>query len=146
MSAADRAQNTSNRDLVLTRIIDAARDKVFRAWTQPELLQQWFAPAPWITSRVETDVRPGGASLIVMRSPDGKEFPSRGVYLEVVENELLVFTAAHKEPRSRKLPHSCGSAIRPNRPPSSIRRSSTIPASSALRVIRKAPLRPRGPS
>jgi uncharacterized protein YndB with AHSA1/START domain len=88
--------NTSaeGRDLVLTRIIDAPREKVFKAWTLPELLKQWFAPPPWTTPVVETDVRVGGSSLIVMRGPDGNEFPNRGVYLEVVTNERLVFTDA----------------------------------------------------
>src|SRR5713226_5447775 len=83
------------RDLILTRIIDATREKVFRAWTEPALLKQWFAPLPWTTPIVETDVRVGGSSLIVMRGPDGQEFPSRGVYLEVIENQRLVFTDAY---------------------------------------------------
>jgi uncharacterized protein YndB with AHSA1/START domain len=86
---------SSDRELTLTRIIDAPREKVFRAWTDPELLKQWFAPKPWTTSMAELDVRPGGANLIVMRSPEGEEFPNRGVYLEVVKNERLVMTDAY---------------------------------------------------
>ena len=86
---------TSSRELVLSRIINAPRAKVYKAWTDPELLKQWFAPLPWKTPRAELDVRPGGASLIVMAGPDGNEFPNRGVYLEVVENERLVFTDAY---------------------------------------------------
>ena len=85
----------SDRELVLTRLIDAPREKLFRAWTEPALMKQWFAPAPWTTPTVETDVRPGGSSLVVMRGPDGTEFPNRGVYLEVVPNERLVFTDAY---------------------------------------------------
>ncbi|HJV26612.1 MAG TPA: SRPBCC family protein [Aromatoleum sp.] len=83
------------RDLELIRVIDAPASKLFKAWTDPELMKQWFAPKPWTVSHAETDVRPGGASLIVMRSPEGQEFPNRGVYLEVVENERLVFTDAY---------------------------------------------------
>lgn len=86
---------SNDRELVLTRLIDAPRAKVFQAWTDPELLKQWFAPLPWTTPHAELDVRPGGSSLVVMRGPDGNEFPSRGVYLEVVENERLVFTDAY---------------------------------------------------
>lgn len=82
--------SSTERELVLTRLIDAPRDKVFQAWTDPQLLKQWFAPLPWTTPHVELDVRPGGSSLIVMRSPEGEEFPNRGVYLEVVKNERLV--------------------------------------------------------
>ena len=85
---------TEGRDLVLMRVIDAPREKLFKAWTDPELLKQWFAPLPWTTPRVEIDVRPGGSSLVVMRGPDGNEFPNPGVYLEVVKNERLVATDA----------------------------------------------------
>lgn len=81
--------------MVLTRIIDAPPEKLFRAWTEPALIVQWFTPSPWTTVHAETDLRPGGSSLVVMRSPDGQEFPNRGVYLEVVKNEKLVFTDAY---------------------------------------------------
>ena len=86
--------STEGRDLILTRVIDAPPEKVFRAWTEPDLLRQWFAPKPWTTSHVETDVRAGGSTLVVMRGPDGTDFPNRGVYLEVVKNQRLVFTDA----------------------------------------------------
>jgi uncharacterized protein YndB with AHSA1/START domain len=88
---------SSDRELILTRLIDAPREKVFRAWTDPNLLKQWFAPLPWTTPLAELDVRPGGACLVVMRDPEGHEFPNRGVYLEVVPNERLVFTDAYTE-------------------------------------------------
>ena len=95
MDTSKVTTSTEGRDLILTRIIDAPRAKIFKAWTDPELLKKWFAPAPFTAPVVETDVRPGGSSLIVMRGPDGSEFPNRGVYLEVIENERLVFTNAY---------------------------------------------------
>ena len=55
------------RDLILTRLIKAPREQVFKAWTDPALLKQWFTPRPWTTPIVETDVRVGGSSFIVMR-------------------------------------------------------------------------------
>ena len=85
----------SDRDLVLTRLIDAPRRALYRAWTEPELLKRWFAPLPYETPHAELDVRPGGASLVVMRGPDGVEFPNRGVFLEVVPDARLVFTDAY---------------------------------------------------
>src|SRR5690606_14356362 len=91
------ADTNPGHELVLTRIIDAPREKLFRAWTDPELMKQWFVPRPWTLSKVEIDVRPGGSSLIVMRDPEGNEYPNPGVYLEVVENEKLVFTDAYTE-------------------------------------------------
>jgi uncharacterized protein YndB with AHSA1/START domain len=95
MSTTEKIATASDRELVLTRIINAPREKVFRAWTEPELLKQWFAPLPYTTPVVKTDLRPGGSSLVVMRGPDGTEMPNRGVYLEVVKNERIVFTDAY---------------------------------------------------
>jgi uncharacterized protein YndB with AHSA1/START domain len=95
MSHATDAVSIEDRELVLSRLIDVPREKLYRAWTEPELLKQWFAPLPYTTPVAEMDVRPGGANLIVMRGPDGAELPNRGVYLEVVKNERLVFTDAY---------------------------------------------------
>jgi uncharacterized protein YndB with AHSA1/START domain len=85
----------NDRELVLTRLIDAPREKLYRAWTEPELLKQWFAPAPYTTPRAELDVRVSGANMVVMRGPEGNEIPCPGVYLEVVPNRRLVFTDAY---------------------------------------------------
>jgi uncharacterized protein YndB with AHSA1/START domain len=97
MTTPKATTRTEGRDLILTRIIAAPPEKVFQAWTDPVLLKQWFTPPPWTTPAAEMDVRPGGSSLIVMRGPNGTEVPNRGVYLEVVENERLVFTNAYTE-------------------------------------------------
>jgi uncharacterized protein YndB with AHSA1/START domain len=86
---------SDDRELVLSRLIDSTPHKLYRAWTEPDLLKQWFAPKPFTTPIAELDVRPGGANLIVMRGPDGKDMPNRGIYLEVVPNERLVFTDAY---------------------------------------------------
>jgi uncharacterized protein YndB with AHSA1/START domain len=91
------AATSSNRELVIRRVIDAPPERVFKAWTDPELLKQWFAPLPWTTPVAELNVRPGGANLIVMRDPAGNDYPNRGVYLEVVKNERLVFTDAYSK-------------------------------------------------
>lgn len=95
MNATKATTSTDGRDLILKRLIRAPRERVFRAWTDPALLKQWFTPPPWTTSHAQTDVRPGGSSLIVMRSPDGKDYPKHGVYLEVVENQRIVMTNAY---------------------------------------------------
>lgn len=86
---------TADKELVLTRVIDVPREKLWRCWTEPELIVQWFTPPPFRTVHAETDVRPGGSSTIVMKGPEGQEMPNRGVYLEVVEHEKLVFTDAY---------------------------------------------------
>ncbi len=84
----------NSRELVLTRFIPAPPALVYRAWTDPVLLLQWFTPAPWKTTSAELDVRPGGSNLIVMEGPDGEVVPNRGVYLDVVPNARLVITDA----------------------------------------------------
>ena len=85
------------RDLVLTRIIEASPQALYRCWTEPALVTQWFAPLPYTTPRAEMDVRPGGATLVVMQGPDGVEMPNPGVYLEVEPNRKLVMTDAYTE-------------------------------------------------
>jgi uncharacterized protein YndB with AHSA1/START domain len=88
-------QEAGGYELVLERMVKATPEQIWRAWTEPELMKQWFTPAPWQTVHVENDLRVGGSSLVVMRGPDGTEFPNRGIYLEVVPNKKLVFTDAY---------------------------------------------------
>lgn len=87
--------DADNREMSLTRLIDAPRDKLFRCWTEPALMVQWFTPPPWKTVHAEIDLRAGGSSYVLMRGPDGTEMPNRGVYLEIVKNERIVFTDAY---------------------------------------------------
>jgi uncharacterized protein YndB with AHSA1/START domain len=94
MSATAQTTAVPNHELMITRIIDAPPEKLFRAWTDPEIMKQWFTPRPWTTPVIETDVRPGGSSYVLMRGPNGEEFPNRGIYLDVVPNEKIVFTDA----------------------------------------------------
>ncbi|AWM23291.1 SRPBCC family protein [Sinorhizobium fredii] len=97
MTAATEIDPVTERGLVLIRLIDAPREKVFRAFTDPELLKQWFAPLPWTITEAALDVRPGGTNRFIMRSPEGELYPNQGVYLEVVPNEKLVMTDAYTE-------------------------------------------------
>ncbi|MPZ09324.1 MAG: polyketide cyclase [Kiloniellaceae bacterium] len=98
MTAKAKAAPAAKLELVLTRLIDAPREKLFRCWTEPELLKQWFAPLPYTVPHAELDVRTGGANFIIMKSPEGEDMPLRGVYLEVVKNERIVFTDAYSKP------------------------------------------------
>jgi len=98
MTAKAKAAPAAKRELVLTRLLDAPREKLFRCWTEPALLKQWFAPLPYTTPHAELDARTGGANFIIMKSPEGEEMPLRGVYLEVVKNEKIVFTDAYTRP------------------------------------------------
>jgi uncharacterized protein YndB with AHSA1/START domain len=84
--------NFGERTVVITREFDAPRELVFKAWTEPKHLAQWWGPKGFTNPVCELDVRVGGAWHIVMRAPNGDEYPGGGVYREVVPPERLVFT------------------------------------------------------
>ena len=82
-------------DLVLERVVDVPRELVWKAWTDPDTLMQWFTPAPWKTVACKIDLRPGGVFGTTMRGPEpGQEFSGDGCYLEIIKNEKLVWTSA----------------------------------------------------
>ena len=87
-------QPAAAHELSITRLIAASPEDVYRVWT--ERTGEWFAPRPYTTPVVEHDLRPGGRSLVVMKSPDGEEITGDGVFLEVVPNEKIVFTDAFR--------------------------------------------------
>jgi uncharacterized protein YndB with AHSA1/START domain len=84
--------NFAEREVVITRIFDAPRALVFKAWTDPKHLKRWWGPKMFTNPVCEVDARVGGAWRIVMRGPDGVDYPCGGVYREIVEPERLVFT------------------------------------------------------
>ncbi|MGH2376470.1 MAG: SRPBCC family protein, partial [bacterium] len=76
---------------------------VFKAWTDPKHVAQWWGPRGFTNPVCELDVRPGGAIRIHMRGPDGTLYPMTGVYQEIVEPERLVFTSAALDKESNPL-------------------------------------------
>ncbi len=83
---------TDERELVITRVLNAPRELVWRAWTEPAHLAQWFGPKGFTTKVPEQDLRPGGHWRYIMVGPDGAEYPSKGVFREVVPYERIVTT------------------------------------------------------
>jgi uncharacterized protein YndB with AHSA1/START domain len=79
-------------ELSVSILIDAALDQCWRVWT--ERFTEWWCPKPWTTEIVEHDLRAGGRSAIIMRGPNGEEFPNEGVFLEVIPAQKVVFTDA----------------------------------------------------
>jgi uncharacterized protein YndB with AHSA1/START domain len=94
MARSNAHQADPRLDLVLERVIDLPPERVWAAWTQPDLVKKWFAPAPWTTVDCEIDLRPGGIFRVVMRSPEDVDIPVMGCFLEIVQNEKLVWTDA----------------------------------------------------
>ncbi len=82
--------------LTLERVLEAPVEKVWRCWTEPKLLEQWFCPKPWFVTDVCLDLRQGGEISMVMNGPDGERFPDAGVVLAVEPGRRLVTTDAFR--------------------------------------------------
>jgi uncharacterized protein YndB with AHSA1/START domain len=83
--------STADREVVITRLLDAPRERVFEAWTDPQQVGQWWGPTGFTTTIHEMDVRPGGVWRFIMHGPDGKDWPNWVRYHEVVRPERLVY-------------------------------------------------------
>jgi len=84
--------SVEGRVLVMARVFDAPRERVFEAFTAPERVAQWWGPKGWTLPVCEMEFRPGGAWLYCMRSPDGQESWGKSVYREIVEPERIELT------------------------------------------------------
>jgi uncharacterized protein YndB with AHSA1/START domain len=82
----------AQRELVITRIFDAPRELVFKLWTDPKHLSQWWGPKGFTTPVCEFEARPGGFFHVDMQGPDGTLYPGGGTFHEVVEPERIVLT------------------------------------------------------
>ena len=99
MAARDSAApKSAERELIITRVFDAPPHIVFKAWTQPARLVQWWGPQGFTVPACAMDVRPGGAFRFRMRGPDGADHWLQGVYQEIVEPERLVCTWTWVDP------------------------------------------------
>jgi uncharacterized protein YndB with AHSA1/START domain len=90
--ARDATPADGQLDLRLDRTIAVPRALLWKAWTEPEHVKHWWAPAPWTTVDCQVELRPGGIFRTVMRSPEGQDLPHVACLLELVENERIVFT------------------------------------------------------
>ncbi len=83
--------NENIKELTITRTFNANREMVFKMWTDPEHVSKWYGPKGFSITECKIDLRPGGEWLAQMKSPDGKVYPSKGFYKEIVPSEKLVF-------------------------------------------------------
>jgi uncharacterized protein YndB with AHSA1/START domain len=84
-------------DLVIERILPITPEQVWKAWTIPQNLMQWFCPRPWKTIECEMDLKPGGVFRTIMQSPEGENFPNVGCFLELELNKRLTWTSCMLE-------------------------------------------------
>jgi uncharacterized protein YndB with AHSA1/START domain len=82
---------TDDRRIVSTRVIDAPRALVFRAWSEPDHLARWWGPKGFRNTFEEFDLRPGGVWRFVMHGPDGVDYKNKSVFVEIVKPERIVF-------------------------------------------------------
>jgi uncharacterized protein YndB with AHSA1/START domain len=83
--------DTSDREIVVTRVFDAPRALVFKAWTDPKHLAHWWGPNGFTITTHEMEFRPGGSWRFVMHGPDGRDYQNENVYVEIAEPERLVY-------------------------------------------------------
>jgi uncharacterized protein YndB with AHSA1/START domain len=91
------AASNADREIVLSRLLDAPRDLVFAAWTDPKQVVQWWGPRGFTTTSHEMSVTPGGVWRFVMHGPDGRDYKNKIVFTEVVKPERLVYRHAGEE-------------------------------------------------
>lgn len=90
-------RDTSDRELVITRLINAPRELVWKVWTTPEHVKHWWGPDGFTNTIHEMEVKPGGVWRFMMHGPDGKDYPNKIVFIEVVKHELLVYKHSGEE-------------------------------------------------
>ena len=94
----------TKRELVITRILDAPRELVWKAWTEPELMMKWWGPKTFTTPSIKLDLRVGGEYLSCMRSAEGKDYWSKGTYKEIVPGQRLVLTDSFADDKGNIVP------------------------------------------
>jgi len=95
------AENTE--ELVITRIFDAPRELVWKAWTETERMKRWWGPKNFTAPVIKIDFRVGGKYLYCMRSPEGQDFYSTGLYREIVEPERIVHTDSFADEKGNRV-------------------------------------------
>jgi uncharacterized protein YndB with AHSA1/START domain len=97
-------KSTANQELVIERLFEARRERVWEAWTNPEQVKRWWGPKDFTAPYAESDLRVGGKYLYCMRSPEGKEYWSGGVYREIVPLERIVATDSFTDANGKVVP------------------------------------------
>ena len=91
------AKETANRELTISRLLKAPPELVWEVWTKPEHLTHWWGPVGFSTTTHEINVKPGGVWRFMMHGPDGRDYPNKIVFIEVVKPELLIYKHTGEE-------------------------------------------------
>lgn len=98
--------NKNINELTITRVFDAPRELVWKAWTEPERVKRWWGPKGFTSPVIKIDLRVGGEYLSCMRSPEGQDFWSKGIFREIVAPERLVMTDSFADKEGNTVPAS----------------------------------------
>lgn len=96
----------SENEIEITRVLNAPKSKVWEAWTDPEMLTKWWGPKDFTSPSCKLDLRVGGKYLFCMRSPDGKDYYSTGVYKELIPFEKFTATDSFADAEGNVVPPS----------------------------------------
>ena len=105
--AAGMGPDLDDRTVIITRTFDAPRELVFKAWTDPRHVMQWWGPKGFANRSCDMELKVGGAFRLQMRGPDGIDYPCTGFYREVVAPERIVFAGEADDG------HPCGAGLPP---------------------------------
>jgi uncharacterized protein YndB with AHSA1/START domain len=97
-------KDTKDQELFITRILDSPRENVWKAWTDPHLMKRWWGPKGFTSPYCKIDLRVGGKFLYCMRSPEGKDYWSTGIYREVIPQEKIVFSNSFADESGNVVP------------------------------------------
>ncbi|EQA46328.1 hypothetical protein LEP1GSC050_0159 [Leptospira broomii serovar Hurstbridge str. 5399] len=96
----------TNTQVIITRIFDAPRELVFKAWTDPSYITRWWGPKSFTAPFCKIDLRTGGSYLYCMKSPEGQDFWSTGIFRELVVPERIVYTDRFADEKGTPVPAS----------------------------------------
>jgi len=98
------SESATGNELVITRVLNAPRERIWRAWTEPERVKLWWGPMYFTSPLCQIDLRAGGKYLYCMRGPDGRDYWSTGVYREIVPPERIVCTDCFADEKGNVVP------------------------------------------
>ena len=97
MTATEHPPQATDRDFAISRIFAVPRDVVFKAWTEPERMKQWWGPCGFTSQACQLDLRPGGSMHYCLRSPEGREMWGKFNFREIVAPERLVYVSSFSD-------------------------------------------------
>jgi uncharacterized protein YndB with AHSA1/START domain len=101
-----RMERTEQKGLVVSRTFNAPRERVWAAWTEPEKIRRWWGPKGFTAPVIEVDLRVGGKYLYDMRSPDGKDYWSAGVFKDIRRPERITVVDSFADEEGNIVPAS----------------------------------------